>query len=62
MANFNPIKILGIYAQFTTIDYLEARNLIELSRKQKSPSKIELGALFASFGKETIFTLLPGKE
>ena len=35
--------------------------MIELSKKQKIPSKIELDALFASFDRETVFTLLPGE-
>ena len=53
--------MLGIYAKFAGIDYLEALDLIMLSRKKKTPSKIEIDALFASFGHETMFTLLPGK-
>ena len=57
-----PKKILGIYEKFATIDYLEAINLIEYSRTLKSPKNIELESLLASFGRETMFTLLPDKD
>ena len=55
-------RILGIYAEFAGIDYLEALRLLNMSQMNKLPSKIDKNALFASFGPNTMFTLLPHKD
>ena len=52
-------KVLGIYAEFAAIDLHEVRRLEEYCNKKIYPKNIDLDTLTASFGLETIFTLLP---
>ena len=51
--------MLGIYAEFAAIDLHEVRRLEEYCNKKIDPKNIDLDTLTASFGLETIFTLLP---
>ena len=52
-------RVLGIYKGFAHIDLLIVRNLEHWSEMKKTPPKITLGTINASFGNETIFTKLP---
>ena len=41
-------NIIGIYAQFAGIDYLEASALLDHVEKQTRPKNIEIASLFAT--------------
>lgn len=48
-----------MYKSFARTDLLEIEKLQELSQKKKAATKITLGAIYATFGQESIFTKLP---
>lgn len=48
-------SIIGIYAQFAGLDYLEVRALLTHVEKGTRPKNIEIDSLFATLEDETFF-------
>ena len=55
-------RILGVYKSFSRLDYLELVRIIKLSSEKRTPKRIILGAINASFGDRSLITELSGKD
>jgi len=51
-------SVLGIYKEHAQIDLLEANALVQCALQRVQPKKLDLKALFASFGNETFFSVM----
>jgi len=56
--NYRPV--LGIYKGHAEIDFLETRAMIQAAEAGSKQKKVDLKTLFASFGNESVLSVLRG--